>query len=602
MRILLIQPPIQDFYQTAIRTYPLGLAYLAAPLLDNGFEVIILDGHNPEMRRTIPLPSEFRYIRHYYALNNKSPYKLFNHYYHFGLTVAEIGEQIKRIKPDLVGITARFSPYSEIALDISKSAKKINANILTVLGGPHVWAMPEHILKSGSVDYIIRGEGELSFLSLCKTLRNGFPNRKEIETIPGIGFTIRNTIYLHPDFAIVNNLDELPFPARSLLDPSAYSINHKAYTMLQTSRGCPHSCGFCALSASPCGSFRLRSVKKVLEEVDLCLQQYGITHFDIEDDNFTANQNHAATFLNGIKKLDKPDISLSAMNGISAKSLTPVLLKSMITNGFSHLDLALVTNNAHRRQAVRRPGKLQQFNKIVNDADSYGLKTTVHIILGLPEDSIDNMIETILHLLPEPCFIGANIYYPVPGSPLFIRHQEHIQFPNPSFWRSTLASCEEYKGHRVDYMTILYLTRIINYIKQQLSGRYKKYKKKFSLEKFIFKHFESLVREEDRSHLNNESFASEKRWRGDILGAFMLRRFAEKQQIEKVTVNNVSNGVTYSFADEFCNGEIIKNFWNRAKEREIKGSNFQNKTGTNQDKYSATEYAAKAPSPAAITI
>jgi hypothetical protein len=79
MKILLIQPPIQDFYQTSIRTQPIGLAYLAASLKNNGHEVGILDCQT-ETKKSIPIPGELSYLRNFYPFNDRSPFKLYTGY------------------------------------------------------------------------------------------------------------------------------------------------------------------------------------------------------------------------------------------------------------------------------------------------------------------------------------------------------------------------------------------------------------------------------------------------------------------------------------------------------------------------------------------
>jgi len=570
MRIILIQPPVQDFYQTGIRTYPLGLASLAAVLLDGGFEVVILDAHDPSLRKTIPLPAEFRYIRKYYALDNKSPFKLFDQYFHFGLDLPEIESHIRRQKPDLVGIASLFSPYSSLAIDIARLVKDIDPEIITIMGGAHVWSMPEQVLNAGPVDFVIRGEAEWSLLRLCQELVRGRPGIDRLIAIPGIGFKTGKSIFLHPDYAMIDDLDSLPIPARHLLDPDRYTMAGDRYTMILTSRGCPYSCGFCALSATPCSTYRTRAVESVLNEITFCYRQYNISRFDIEDDNFTADKRHAATILNGVKAMANANVRLSAMNGISACNLTPQLLMAMKETGFTHIDLALVTHDAGQRRLIARPGRLAEFDATLKSVHAQRFKTTVHVILGLPGDSIDNMLQTLLHLMARPCLIGANIYYPVPGSTLFRRHQENIRHHDPSFWRSTLASCESYAGQRDEYMTLFYLTRIINYAKYLL-GKADGSGNERPLEEWIDNRFVALVEPEDRKRLSDTIIHRQTRWSTDALGAFMLRRFAAKKQIEKLAIGNDEQGIKYMFTDEFCRQEIIEDFWARAWSRPIIG-------------------------------
>jgi len=106
MKVLLIQPPIQDFYQTSIRTQPIGLAYLAASLKTKGHEVEILDCQT-KRKKSISIPPELSYLRDLYPFNDRSPFKLYTGYYHFGMGWEEIKKRIQDSKADVFGICKR---------------------------------------------------------------------------------------------------------------------------------------------------------------------------------------------------------------------------------------------------------------------------------------------------------------------------------------------------------------------------------------------------------------------------------------------------------------------------------------------------------------
>ena len=86
MRVLLIQPPVQDFYDTEVRLQPIGLCYLKAAINKHlpAIEVIVKDYHGGASRKTVPIPKELRYLSDYYGAADKSPFSTFHRYYHFG--------------------------------------------------------------------------------------------------------------------------------------------------------------------------------------------------------------------------------------------------------------------------------------------------------------------------------------------------------------------------------------------------------------------------------------------------------------------------------------------------------------------------------------
>ncbi|HYR02538.1 MAG TPA: B12-binding domain-containing radical SAM protein, partial [Syntrophobacteria bacterium] len=104
MKILLLQPPVQDFYDTAIRLQPLGLCLLKAAVKRHipGAEAVVRDFHQGFGRRTVSVPHDLAYLREYYLHPDASPFSTFSHYYHFGATAKDIGRAVAGERPDLV--------------------------------------------------------------------------------------------------------------------------------------------------------------------------------------------------------------------------------------------------------------------------------------------------------------------------------------------------------------------------------------------------------------------------------------------------------------------------------------------------------------------
>ena len=199
MKILLIQPPLQDFYQTSIRTQPIGLAYLAASLERDGHEVEILDCQT-EKKKSISIPSELSYLKDFYPFDDRSPFKLYTGYYHFGMGWDEIKKKIKDSKADIFGISSSFTPYHGEALKIAQIVKEWDRRKIVVMGGAHVSGDPEGVLKNPFVDYAIMGEGEIRFPLLIEKIEK--KDFKEITEMDGIGYRRRRRQYRSTLFRI----------------------------------------------------------------------------------------------------------------------------------------------------------------------------------------------------------------------------------------------------------------------------------------------------------------------------------------------------------------------------------------------------------------
>jgi radical SAM superfamily enzyme YgiQ (UPF0313 family) len=460
MKVLLIQPPIQDFYDTDIRLQPLGLCMLkaAAKTFLPNIQVTVRDYHQGHGRKTIPLPAELSYLREYFRYPDTSPFSTFFHYYHFGAPFEEIAKEAVHEKPDLVGISSLFSPYHREALACAREIKKrLDAPIL--MGGSHVSAAPLSVLDDPSVDYIIRGEGERPFGEFLKALKEGLP----LEGVPNLGFKQEGESVLNP-IAEDLPLDELPLADFSDLSPDRYLFERKPLCFITTSRGCPHQCTFCSVHLTFGAKFRRRSPEKVLSEIS---QRYseGYRVFDFEDDNLSFSREDFKTILNAlISDFTEDDFRLVAMNGISYLSLDREILELMKKAGFRNLNISLVSANADVLARLKRPHTLNKYLDVVNQAHSLGFDIVSYQILGLPYESLEDMINTMALLASLPVLIGASIFYLTPGCPIAAEFPE-MNESDIFKARSTAMAVETDQFQRDDLYTLFITARIINFLK-----------------------------------------------------------------------------------------------------------------------------------------
>ena len=468
MKILLIQPPVRDFYQTAIRTQPIGLAYLASSLRNHGHDVEILDCQT-ERKRSISIPAELAYLRDYYPFHDRSPFKLYTGFYHFGMDWGEIRQRIEASEADVFGISSSFTPYHGEALEIARIVKEWDRNRIVVMGGSHASSDPEGVLRSPFVDYVVLGEGEIRFPLLLEKMEAG--KAHELREIDGIGYRDKGEIRVNPVQNFIDDLDHLPHPARDLLDPDRYGTKKKRSTMLITSRGCPHHCVYCSAHLVMGDSFRPRSARAVVEEMIECWKRYGIRAFDIEDDNFTFDRRRAKELLRlMVETFGEGALELSAMNGVSFASLDGELIGLMGKAGFHTFNLSLVSTDLFTKERMKRPKAAVEFDRILEEADRVGLDVIAYGIFGMPGQSVEEMVDTLIYLMGKRVLIGPSIYYPAPGTALFERcGREGILPPHLSQWRSSAFPIETETFGRIDLVTLFRLARIINFIKERMN-------------------------------------------------------------------------------------------------------------------------------------
>jgi radical SAM superfamily enzyme YgiQ (UPF0313 family) len=459
MKVLLIQPPVRDFYDTDVRLQPIGLCYLKAAVKKHlpDIEVVVKDFHGGAGRSTVAIPKELRYLTDYYAVDDKSPFSTFHRYYHFGKSFDAIENEVAALKPDVVGISSLFTPYFREVLEIASRVKK-RLNAIVVIGGSHASAVPESLLGSPHVDYVIRGEGEKAFVEFLRHLLGQSP----VKAVPNLAYSRDGKTEYNP---IEDNfpIGELPLPDLSDLPASSYTLAGKPMTFMITSRSCPHKCSFCSVHTTFGANYRRRSLENVLQEIELRYQQ-GYRVIDFEDDNLTY---YKSTFkeLCGrlIDRFPDREMEFVAMNGISYLSLDDELLELMYYAGFSHLNLALVSSDKTVRETTKRPHTLEAYVKVVNKARQLGFKIVSYQILGLPTESLDSMIQTLAFNARLPVLLGASPFYQTPNAPiargLELTAKDYIKA------RLTALAIETDHFSRDDIYTLFVTTRIINFLK-----------------------------------------------------------------------------------------------------------------------------------------
>jgi len=460
MHMLLIQPPIEDFYQTGIRLQPVGLAYLKATIKKffPQVKVTLRDYHLGYGKRTVARPGELAFLNDYYRVPDRSPFSTFHHYYRFGANIETIVRDVARLNPDLVGISSLFTAYLPQALQVAKAIRE-RLKIPVLLGGSHVSADPLGVLAEPFVDFVIRGEGEKAVTFFIEE----WLGKKQWHKVPNLGFKDQAGALrlnpLEPNFAI----DELPFPDLSDFDPHAYRLGRDPLSFIISSRSCPYHCQFCSVHQTFGRTFRLRSVENILQELQLRVAQ-GYRVFDFEDDNFTFDLERIRALNSALRReLPVESVRLMAMNGVAYFRLDAEILSGMFEAGFRDLNLSLVSTNQKLMRQLKRPLHLQRFLDVVEHAFKLGMRVTAYQILGLPGESSESMIETLQFLSALPVVIGVSPFYLTPGMPISSR----VKSPLPAWVAGRLTSLGATSSpeEREIIYTLFIIARIVNFLK-----------------------------------------------------------------------------------------------------------------------------------------
>lgn len=209
---------------------------------------------------------------------------------------------MKEEKPTVVGVGDSL-PYVQEGMKVLKMAKEMNPDVITIAGGHFHSHMPQYSLTQfPQLDYIVRYEHETSLVALLKALRSG----SDLSAIPSIAYRQNGRVVETTPAPLIEDLDSLPIPDYDAMPIDKYSPFGKLWpraATIQASRGCPLNCNFCSWSALESehhlenGRMKLiprmrrKSVSRVMEELDLLYNKYGIRYLFWVDGtwNFSAS-------------------------------------------------------------------------------------------------------------------------------------------------------------------------------------------------------------------------------------------------------------------------------------------------------------------------
>lgn len=405
-RILLVQPPAFTFQKKGDinPNVPLGIAYIASVLEKNGYQVRILDTFVEGWENEVYIDKERIRV---------------------GLSFKEIEERIREANPDLVGISNLFTVQRKNAHMICKVTKRINPDIITVMGGAHPTVAPETVLQDKNVDFVIIGEGERTIIGLLKSLEG----ERNLEELDGIGFRKNGRIIILPKTKFIEDLDSIPFPARHLLPMEKYfqaNISHGGvlrktpYASVVTSRGCPMQCTFCSAHRVWGKRYRYRSPENVIEEIKMLIQDYGIKELLFEDDNLTLNKRTAEEIFEKMIE-EKFDLIWKTPNGVAIFTLDENLLQKMRKSGCYQLGFGVESGNQYvLDKIIKKPVDLNKAPRIIKYGRKLGIETQIFLVMGMPGETKEHIRDSFRFARKIKDFRPfISIANPYPGSELY---------------------------------------------------------------------------------------------------------------------------------------------------------------------------------------
>lgn len=390
LKIMLVRPQYSKIYGkfsfgkkvTSSESPPLGLCYIAAVLEIAGHEVRIIDGEG----------------------EHKS--------------VETISQDILDYEPHVVGITAT-TPMINDAAKIAELTKKENEEIKTIVGGPHVTAMPIETLKAfPHIDIGVLGEGERTISLITSSISDNRP----LNNMSGIVQRHRGSVVCNPPGPMIQDLDRLPFPARHLCNPSHYrSITAHGevgiFTTMESSRGCPFQCIFCYPIFGR--TVRFRSAQNIVDEMESVHKAFNVKIVGFVDDTMTINRKR---MLRLCEEVIRRGLQKELEWGCTTRvdTIDEELLRKMRSAGCVRINYGIESGNPDILKVVKKGITLEQAERAVALTNKVGMETVAYFILGHPYETRETIRDTINFAKKlKADVVEFSIMTPFPGTELW---------------------------------------------------------------------------------------------------------------------------------------------------------------------------------------
>lgn len=352
------------------------------------------------------------------------------------LTYDDILKKVISALPDIVAFTVPTTTLNHVE-EIIKRIKNCDRNITTVLGGPHPTVFPKEVLKNEDVDFVVIGEGEITFSELIDHIRD--PINKKREDINGIGYRIKKEIVINRPREFIKNLDELPFPARDLLPGDLYQppptkrVSNKKTTSIIGSRGCPYNCTYCIAKIIWGRKYRARSPKNIVDEIEECVNKYGLAEFNFHDELFVTNKERIKELCKEIKQRNL-DIAFVCMARVD--SVNKEILVYMKEAGCKKIMYGVENANQTVLKLMNKRQNVEQVIRAVKLTKKAGIKVAVNFMfgnIGETEESIKESLQLAKKLNADTT--AFLIACPYPGTEFYDTAKANRYFRENYDWK-----------------------------------------------------------------------------------------------------------------------------------------------------------------------
>lgn len=326
--------------------------------------------------------------------------------------------RLKEYNPDVVGVSILTPMYLK-AKEIVSIAREVLPETKIIVGGPHVTVFPEITLEENrDIDIACFGEAEDTIVELL----NAFSSNKPLGYVKGIAYREKGNVKMNPAREIRMDIDSIPLPARDLLPMDKYRPAPTYFKRLPSylilaSRGCPFNCAYCSKVSGRV--YRKHSVKRIIDEINILLNEYGAKDIIFRDDTFTVDRNHVIELCNEMIRLGlNKRFEWSCMTRVNL--VDKELLKIMKKAGCWSIHYGVESGNQRLLDLIDKGITLQQVRDAFKWTREAGIEIKAFFMLGLPSETKEESMQTIRFSKEiDPDWVQFTITVPYPGTKLY---------------------------------------------------------------------------------------------------------------------------------------------------------------------------------------
>ncbi len=315
--------------------------------------------------------------------------------------------------PDIIGVAApSFKCFSD-AIQISKLMKK--KNLPVVWGGPITSLTPEIVLKSGVVDYVVMGEGEITFLALITAI----DEKTALRNIDGLAFIENGEIIINKDREFAN-LADLPIIDFSFVDPKKYFVSNfgcERMLHIYSSKGCVSKCTYCYNPYFSKCVWRPRPTDYYLSEIKYLSESCGMDGVCFADDLLSPNNEYLFAFCN---KIIESGIKFIWGCEFRADMCTKENLQLMYDSGCRWIYFGIESGSEDRQELIKKRLNLAKAKETIKYCNEIGIVSTTSFIIDFPDETEEELMKTIKYIKDlKSNILIPSFYGPIPKSEIY---------------------------------------------------------------------------------------------------------------------------------------------------------------------------------------